>query len=168
MAKLQQDDQIPEIFLGGIIASGIYGELKLNAHIERLYSVIASEIGPKPSPNLITKFEGNKADVAVYKSERPVGIIELKVLREGKNSASVIADRDKMLNFLNYYGVDCYIGALITDLSSDVRCEARIKMLETALGQRFDATGDSQEAFNAAWHWRFVGTKISAKAVPPN
>jgi hypothetical protein len=38
MAGLLQDNEIPEVFLGGSIASGLHNALNVQAHVERFYT----------------------------------------------------------------------------------------------------------------------------------
>ncbi len=54
------ENEMPEIFLGSYIASGIHKEQRLNAHVERSYTIIAKEIGILLSTEVLGKFRDGK------------------------------------------------------------------------------------------------------------
>jgi hypothetical protein len=162
VAGLCQDNEIPEIFLGGFIACAIHDELKANAHVERFYTVIARELGAKrDTEELMKAFGGNRADIVIYQERRrPVAIIELKVFDERIGLSAVVADRDKMRKLSCLCDVECYLGVLVTDISGALYTE-RVRALETALEHKFDSIGAEESSINDAWHWCFASGRFA-------
>ena len=81
---------IPEIFLGGFIACGIYDKLGLYAHVEHPYTVIANRLGIPITPDLLLSMEGYTADVAVYAATAPLAVVELKVFAMCRRDKHVV------------------------------------------------------------------------------
>ena len=161
VAGLQQDNRIPEIFLGGFIACGIYYKLGLHAHVEHPYTVIANKLGTPITPDLLLLMEGYKADVAVYADTTPMAVVELKVFDDGKRIASIAADRDKMRKLTERCRVEAYLGILITDVSSGQTCSQRIRLLSECLGSEFNRVGENQHSIDGAWEWCFASTRVA-------
>lgn len=161
ISGILHDNQLPEIFLGGFIACGIHDELNVHAHVERFYPTIAMDRGLELSADLRTIFGGQKADVAVYQNGMPVAIVELKKFGDYRTPAGIIADRDKMSKLSRLCGVDAYLGVLITDVVSGIKCQERARMLGEALGQELDVIGEPQPSLDSRWSWCFASVKIS-------
>src|SRR5271166_5949271 len=100
IAGISQDNEMPELFLGGIIARGVHEELGLHAHIERSYMTIARELQIN-NGDLEREFGGWRADVAIYDKQQPKAIIELKVVDERNKPDCIVVDRDKVRKFIS-------------------------------------------------------------------
>jgi hypothetical protein len=159
VAGILHDNEIPEIFLGGFIGCGLYDGLNVHARVERLYTVIAIELGVTPSRDLVNGFGGCRADVAIYQDRRPVGIVELKVFDEGTRSADIVADRDKMGKLSHLCSVECYLGVLVTDTQSST-CTERASELGRALDHEFNVIGAKQRSVDGNWQWCFASGRI--------
>lgn len=161
VAGIQQDNRIPEIFLGGFIASGIYDKLGLHAHVEHPYTVIANRLGTTITPDLLILMEGFKADVAIYADTKPRAVVELKVFDDGKSAALIVADRDKMRKLTGRCSVEAYLGILITDASSGQTCSQRIRLLSDCLGSEFNRVGENQRSIDGTWEWCFASARVA-------
>jgi hypothetical protein len=133
VAGLHQDNEIPEIFLGGFIASRIYDGLDMYAHVERPYTVMADELGHRVTRELLTSMGGLRADVAIYDRSMPIAIMELKVFDEGTSVAAILADRDKMLKLTKVCAINAYLGVLVTDVRN-AACADRLRLLSAYSG----------------------------------
>jgi hypothetical protein len=164
VAGIPEDSQLPEIFLGGTIACGIYDESKLcaHAHVERLYTKILEELGKERDSRLINLFGGQRADVAVYRAGRPIAIIELKKFDDWKSPAGIVSDRDKVRILAQECGISSYIGVLITDVEKPMvrTCADRRSLLEQNLQQKFDVPGETTWSRNGKWQWCFASLRV--------
>ena len=102
-----------------------------------------------------------KADVAVYADTKPLAVVELKVFDDGKRTASIVADRDKMRKLTERCRVEAYLGILITDVSSGQRCSQRIRLLSECLGSEFNRVGENQDFIDGAWQWCFASARVA-------
>jgi len=163
IANLDQDNAIPEIFLGGFIACGMHYALDVHAHVEHLYTKILKELGVEVGADLQKRFRGLLADVAVYHDGRPKAIVELKKFDDGKNTQNIIDDRDKMRELSRECGIEAYLGVLITDVESGTitTCTDRAYQLGDRLEHEFDIVGDKQRSRNGAWEWCFASGRIA-------
>jgi len=163
VAGVRQDNELPEIFLGGMIACGIHDDLNLSAHVERLYTTIAKELGRTIDPKLINLFGGQRADVAVYEDERPIAIIELKKFDDWKSPAGIVADRDKVKFLAQECGISSYLGVLVTDVEKPtlMTYSQRRSLLEASLGQSFEVPGESEWTSDKRWEWCFAAVKVT-------
>ena len=162
VSGIEQDSQIPEIFLGSFIACGIFDDLKLNAHVERYYTVIASEHEVKMSAALVNAVGYYRADIAVYDQSRPIAIVELKILDDFASINSIVADRDKMAKLSTICHLDCYLGVLITDTEREI-CAERVQNLSHALKQDFGVIGELQRSQSGLWNWCFAASKVHSQ-----
>jgi hypothetical protein len=160
VAGIHHDNEVPEIFLGGFIAGRLHDEFNVHAHVERLYTVIANELQVKLDTELIIKFGGLRADIALYSDQRPVSIVELKIFDESRTANAIVADRDKVRALSHRCGVDAYLGVLITDVQSGKSCTERARELSLKLGCDFDVIGDKQSSADGSWFWCFASIKI--------
>lgn len=159
VAALDDDNFIPEIFLGSFIANGLHDELGLNAHVERYYTVIANELGVAISAELTSMIGGYRADVAVYEGRKPKAIIELKLFGDGNHPASIVADSDKMAKLAAVCDIGSYIGVLVTD-TARVTCIDRVRQVGEALGHEFISIGQPQLSKDGLWRWCFAAAKF--------
>ena len=162
VAGLSHDDEVPEVYLGGIIAGGIHSEMNENARVERYYMAIARELGVAVDASVIERFGGNRADVAIYRKDVPVAIIELKVFADFQSASKIVADRDKMRKFTDLCPMETYLGVLVTDAQNGQTCADRVRTLEGALGHKFDVIGGAQPSVGGDWHWCFVSVRTNS------
>jgi hypothetical protein len=160
LAGLDQDNEIPEIFLGGNIACGMHYALNVHAHVEHLYTRILKERGVEVSVDLKRRFGGLLADVAAYENGRPKAIVELKKFDDGKSTDMIVRDRDKMRELSLECGIESYLGVLVTDIKSGATCVDRARELGKCLEHEFDKVGDTQRS-KKGWEWCFVSGRIA-------
>lgn len=162
VAGLSQDNEVPEIFLGGAIACGLHDELNMSAHVERLYTTIAKELGVELSDSLKKEIDSCRADVAVYQEKLPVAVVELKIFDECTGIGRVVEDRIKMERLTRLRNLDIYLAILVTDTATK-DYQSRISELQEALGQEFDAVGEKARSLDNKWNWCFVSTKLLSR-----
>ncbi len=159
ISGIQQDNETPEIFLGGFVAPQIFNALGLHAHVERSYTLIANELGAPIDAGMIRTIGGYRADLALYDDGSPVAIIEFKIMDDGVNPAAVIADRDKMNIILGFCEIECFVGVFVTDVDG-MGYNDRIVALEAALGQPV-IRGPAQRSADDNWQWCFVACQTA-------
>ncbi|GBR70947.1 hypothetical protein [Gluconobacter kanchanaburiensis] len=162
MSGIQHDNEIPEIFLGGQIALGLHNQCALHAHVERPYLDILRELGGSVGSEEINAFGGLRADVAIYKDNIPIAIIELKICDEGdRRGGKVLADLEKMKTLSEGRKLDTYLGILLTDMDKGLLCDERRTQIEALLEGRFSGAGALEAASrNAGWNWQFLSGKF--------
>ncbi len=89
------DSELPEVFLGGFIASRLYDEIQCPIHIERPYMKMAAELGISTDGELKRRIELQRADMAVYQGGRPSHIVEFKIFDEGTGVDKIVDDLKK-------------------------------------------------------------------------
>ena len=165
VAGLSQDNEVPELYLGGFIAGGIYDTLNVHAHVERFYMTIARELKIAVDFATVDRIGGYWADVAVYQNSVPKAIIELKVFDDYKTPSEIVADRDKMSKLSALCPIETYLGILATDARNDQTYIDRIWRLEEGLGHVFDVKGSAQLAGHGGWKWCFVSARTHQRQV---
>ena len=157
MTGTEQDNRVPEVFLGGWIAHGIHRGLGCQAHVERYYTTIATELGKQGSAELIESLGGWRADVALYEGGCPKAIIEIKKYDEGGNDALIRHDLAKMRSLAAETTLQVYLAVLVTDTTRRKGSD-RVKVLGETLGGAFDELGPLQVANEgrASWSWLFA------------
>lgn len=161
LAEMSRDNEMPEIFFGGYIASAMHDNLNVNGHVERRYTVIAKELGATVDAKVINSIGDYRADLAIYDKQRPLAIVELKIFDDGKSVRPIIADRDKMHKLSELCRVQTYLGVLVTDDVSGALCTDRANALGKALEHEFDSIGDPQNSTDGSWKWLFACGRFS-------
>jgi hypothetical protein len=160
VAGLRQDNEIPEVFLGSIIACRIYDDLQLHAHLEHLYTDVVKSFGIEITPQIYNLMNGYEADVAAYDGRKPLAAIELKVFDETTSYVQIVSDRDKLLKLTGQCRVEAYLGVLVTDTQRQ-ECVDRIRLLGERLGRDFDLVGEEQRSISEKWNWRFAVARVA-------
>ena len=157
MNGVESDERVPEVFLGGRIALGVHRDTGLNAHVERRYTTIATELGRQHDAELVNALGGMRADVALYEGRTPRAVVEIKKYAEGGSDPLVRRDLDKLRSLAQDTPIEVFVAVLVTDTVHH-RAEERAARLGELLGGRFDALGPSQVADGgvASWSWMFV------------
>jgi hypothetical protein len=157
MNGIETDERVPEVFLGGQIALGVHRETGLNAHVERYYTTIATELGRQRDVELVNSLGGWRADVALYDGRTPKGVVEIKKYAEGGGDPLVRRDLEKLRSLARNTPLDVFVAVLVTDTVRH-RAEERVTRLGELLGGRFDVLSPSQVANEGAadWSWMFV------------
>jgi len=157
MTGTEHDNRVPELFLGGWLARGIYRDLGCHAHIEHYYTTIAIELGKQSGAELVESLGGWRADVALYDGGVPKAIIEIKKYDEGGNDALIRRDLNKMRSLAAGTTLQVYLAVLVTDTSTKQGSD-RAKALGEAFGGAFDELGPFQVANEgrANWSWLFA------------
>ncbi|BCK74456.1 hypothetical protein AA0242T_0897 [Acetobacter aceti NRIC 0242] len=162
ISGIQQDNEMPEIFLGGQIAIGLNRELGLQVHIERPYLRIMKELGVTINDQIIEDMGGLRADIAIYREGKPLAIIEFKICDErDRRGGKLLADLEKMNQLSSQTKISTYLGVLLTD-TANATCAERRKTLETVLGQKFEQASNLEPAGNnAEWHRQFIAGRFN-------
>lgn len=157
MTGIETEERVPEVFLGGRIALGVHLDTGLNAHIERYYTTIATELGRQHDAELVNSLGGWRADVALYEGRTPRVVVEIKKYAEGGSDPLVRRDLDKLRLLARNTSLEVVVAVLVTDTVRH-RAEDRVTRLGELLGGRFDVLGPSQVADGgvANWSWMFV------------
>jgi hypothetical protein len=153
ISSIVADNEVPEAFLSGFIASRLHDRFGCPVHVERSYMTIAKDIGVEPSPELEAEIGGYRADVAMYQEGLPPAIIELKIFDEGCQLSSIRDDLDKMDRLARRGKLRGYVGLLICETSSK-NLKARKDDLEDAL-RREILLSRSQKSTDGKWSWCF-------------
>lgn len=95
MAETRHDNEVPASFLRGFIASRLHDRLQRPAHVERLYTAMALELGLPLTPDLVTVLGASRADVALYAEGRPSTLIALEIFDAATPLPAVGAALDK-------------------------------------------------------------------------
>lgn len=114
---------------------------------------MAKQLGIKVTTDLLNELGGFRADIAVYHDELPFAIIELKILDEGQQPASVVADLAKAQKIVRISNLQAYVGVMICQTVRD-SLEVRIQNLEGILKSKVH-TGAKCEARGGGWYWCF-------------
>ncbi|MBI3766931.1 MAG: hypothetical protein HY271_00380 [Deltaproteobacteria bacterium] len=146
------DNELPEVFLGGFIASHLYDQFHCPVHIERLYLTLAMECGLGVTPELVNELGGLRADLVVYQSELSPAMIELKILDERTSPLLIDNDRLKMKKLACRTRVRPYVGVMICQTSHTL--ESTIARLQTVLDRPI-RTGPPRRSLTGKWEWCF-------------
>lgn len=157
ISGIKNDNEIPEVFLGGWIARSLHSDFQVNTRIEFSFTQIASDLGEKIDPALKNIMGSWRADVAIYENEKPTGIIEIKIYDEGCHPHKILHDLEKMREISKRKIVETYLAVLITPTSRE-SSEERIKKLTGLLGGSFDYIDSPIIAGGGTsnWSWQFA------------
>jgi hypothetical protein len=155
----QQDNEVPEVFLGGFIAPHLHDQFDCPVHIEHNYLCVASNLEVAITPDLVKKVGYFRADIAMYPDGLPPVIIELKVFDEGCQPSSVLGDLLKIKKLSDICTVKGYIGVLIC-ATTTVPLEERVRKLEETLARRMHRA-DPQQSADGNWRWCYGCASLS-------
>ena len=157
MNGVEADERVPEVFLGGRIALAVHRDTGLNAHVERYYTTIATELGRQHDAELVNSLGGLRADVAFYEGRTPRAVLEIKKYAEGGRDPLVRRDLEKLRSLARDTPLEVFVAVLVTDTVRH-HAEDRVDRLGELLGGRFAVLGPSQVADEGAagWSWVFV------------
>ncbi len=153
MSRVSHDNQLPEVFLGGWVASGLHDAFSCSVHVEHLYTAIAISRGIAITEELVALLGSYRADVAMFLPESPPAVVEFKIFDEGCAAAAVAGDLHKMKKLADVCSVTPYVGVMICQTPA-MPLNARISQLEETLG--IDVyTGEPQISTDGHWRWCF-------------
>ncbi|MFT8716079.1 hypothetical protein [Gluconobacter potus] len=161
ISGIRNDNEIPEIFLGGQIAIGLHDEFRLQCHVERPYLTILKELGGRIDDEVINSLGGLRSDVALYREGQPFALVELKICDErDARGGKVLADLEKMRRLSVRAQIDTYLGLLLTDISRK-ECADRRTIIEETLGANFSNHSSLEPAgYGADWKWQFLAGRF--------
>ncbi|MFT8803559.1 MAG: hypothetical protein ABF812_16505 [Gluconobacter cerinus] len=161
ISGIRNDNEIPEIFLGGQIAIGLHEEFRLQCHVERPYLTILKELGGRIDDEVISSMGGLRSDVALYREGRPFALVELKICDErDARGGKVLADLEKMRRLSVRTQIDTYLGILLTDIDGE-ECKGRRNKIELLLKTPFTAESQLVQASHGAnWKWQFLAGRF--------
>ena len=125
------DNELPEVFLGSFIAPRLFEHLRCPVHVERLYTVLAQDIGIELTHDLLVELGGLRADIAVYSSAGPQ-IVELKIFDERKQPLSIAEDLSKIGKLTRSGKLRGYVAAMVYETGTQA-LDARVHRLEEVL-----------------------------------
>ena len=82
IARVRHDNEVPESFLRSHVASRLHDRFDCPVHVDRLFAAMAIDLGGPVTADLVTALGGHRADIAIYRDDRPFAVIELKVFDE--------------------------------------------------------------------------------------
>ena len=153
MAGTRLDNEVPESFLRSQIASRLHDRLACRVHVDRLYAAMAVDLGVDITAELITAFGGQRADIAIYRDDRPAAVIELKVFDEVAPLPSVGAKLDKAKLLARFAPLQVLLGVMVCPIVLSI--EARIERLHDAVGGNL-YVGERQSSGDGRWQWCFA------------
>jgi hypothetical protein len=149
----RNESAIPEIFLGGYIASHLYEKVRAPIHIERLYTRMARELDINVTPDLIDLMGGLRADMAIYECERPTHIVEFKIFDERNQAVQIATDLVKAKKLAALKPVAVVLGVMICQTTN-----SSVEQRKELLQHEFDANielGKTQTSVGGGWEWSF-------------
>jgi len=149
----RQDNELPEVFMGGFIASRLYDRFHCAVHIEHSFLAVASSQGIRISEDMIRRIGSLRGDVAVYQDPARPAIVELKVFDECCQPSFVLSDLEKIESLGGLCSVRGYVGVLICE-TQNVGLEQRIDRLQKSLGRAVHL-GEVQWSLHRGWKWCF-------------
>lgn len=161
ISGIEDENAVPEIYMGGFIAGGIHDDLGLHARVEVLYTDLARQLGVTLTEAHRAAFGGHRADVAVYRAGQPVAIIEMKIHDDYARVGLVVSDRDKMQRLAELCDIECHVGIMVTDTISALHSE-RVRTLSEALGFNLELAGEPQVA-RKGWGWCIATGRLLSK-----
>jgi hypothetical protein len=157
IARVKHDNEVPESFLRSHVASRLHDRLDCPVHVDRLYAAMAIELGGPVSADLVTALGGHRADIAIYRDDRPVAVIELKVFDEVAPLPTIGVKLDKARMLARVAPLQIFIGAMICPIVLSL--EARIERLHDAAGGNM-FVGERQPSGDGRWQWCFACASI--------
>jgi hypothetical protein len=158
IAALRHDNQVPESFLRSHVASRLHDRLDCAIHVDRLYAAMAIELGGTVTADLVTALGGHRADIAIYRADRPFAVVELTVFDEVAPLPVIGVKLDKAKILARVAPLQIFVGAMICPIV--VSLEARIERLHDAVGGNM-FVGERQSSRDGRWQWCFACASIS-------
>ncbi|HVC62688.1 MAG TPA: hypothetical protein VND19_20275 [Acetobacteraceae bacterium] len=160
---IENETRIPEKCLSLFVASHFISQRHWDAKLEVSYPEMLKQLGIT-GPEVAPVFGGQRADIAVFQDAKPVAIVELKIIDEGRKFDGVTEDWGKiqrlrqLVSSRSHVSLDGYVGALVCDTTK--LAEQTIAGLELALGGVTVERGERIAARDVGWGWLFVGAKL--------
>ena len=151
------DNEVPESFLRSHVASRLHDRLACPIHVDRLYAAMAVDLGVPVTAELVTAFGGQRADIAIYRDDRPTAVIELKIFDEVAPLPSVGTKLHKAKLLARFAPLQVLLGVMICP--NVVSVEARIERLHDAVGGNL-YVGERQPSRDGRWQWCFACASI--------
>jgi hypothetical protein len=158
IAGIRHDNQVPESFLRSHVASRLHDRLACPVHVDRLYAAMAVELGVALSADLVTALDGARADIAIYRDDRPAAVIELGVFDEVAPLPAVGVKLDKAKLLARLAPLQVLLGVMVCPIILSL--EARIERLHDAVGGNL-YVGERQPSRDGQWQWCFACASIS-------
>jgi hypothetical protein len=166
ISDAESDSALPEIFLGGFIASRLYDELHCPIHIERPYTDMARELGIRLDSQLTKVLGGLRADLAIYKGKVPTHIVEFKIFDEGTQPIKVVSDLAKARKLASLKPVVAILGIMICEKRRSP-LGSRLRQLEKEFGSPV-CVGETQKSADGRWNWCFGSISSSREGIKPD
>jgi hypothetical protein len=157
IAGITHDNQVPESFLRSHVASRLHDRLVCPVHVDRLYAAMAVELGVSVSADLVTALDGARADIAIYRDDRPAAVVELKVFDEVAPLPAVGAKLDKAKLLARLAPLQVLLGVMVCPIVLSL--EARLERLHDAVGGNL-YVGERQSSRDGQWQWSFACASI--------
>ena len=157
ISSVRLDNEVPESFLRSHVASRLHDRLGCPVHVDRLYAAIAIDLGGPVTAELVTALGGLRADIAIYRDDRPVAVVELKVFDEVAPLPSIGTKLDKAKMLARAAPLQIFVGAMICPIVLSL--EARIERLHDAVGGNM-FVGERQPSRDGRWQWCFACASI--------
>ena len=157
MAATKLDNEVPQSFLRGHVASRLHDRLACPIHVDRLYAAMAVDLGVPVTAELLTAFGGQRADIAIYRDDRPALVIELKIFDEVAPLPSVGTKLDKAKLLARFAPLQVVLGVMVCPIVLSI--EARIERLHDAVGGNL-YVGERQPSRDGRWQWCFACASI--------
>jgi hypothetical protein len=153
MASPRHDNEVPESFIRGFVARRLHERLGYQAHVERLYTAMALDLGASLSVDLVTVLGSFRADVALYENGQPFAIVVLKIFDAASPLPSIGAELDKAQILARFAKLRIFVGVMICPII--VSLEARIERLHDVFGGNM-YVGERQRSGDQQWQWCFA------------
>jgi hypothetical protein len=153
VAAPRHDNEVPESFIRSFVALRLHQRLGCQAHVERLYTAMAIDLGMPLTPDLVTVLGSFRADVALYENGRPVAIVALKVFDAASPLPSIGSELDKAQVLARFAKLRIFVGVMICPII--VSLEARIERLHDIFGGNM-YVGERQRSGDQQWQWCFA------------
>ena len=157
IARVRHDNEVPESFLRSHVASRLHDRFDCPVHVDRLYAAMAIDLGGPVTAELVTALGGHRADIAIYRDDRPFAVIELKVFDEVAPLPAIGVKLDKAKILARVAPLQLFVGAMICPIVLSL--EARIERLHDAVGGNM-FVGERQPSRDGRWHWCFACASI--------
>jgi hypothetical protein len=157
VAQPRHDNEIPESFLRAFVAQCIHEQFGYRAHVERLYTAMALDLGTSLTPDLINVLGGFRADVALYEDDRPFAIVALKVFDSASPLPAIGPELDKAQILARFAKLRIFAGMMICPII--VSLEARIERLHDTFGGNM-YVGERQRSRDQQWQWCFACASV--------
>jgi hypothetical protein len=159
----KNETRIPELCLSLSIASDLIAKCGLDARREASYPSTLQELG-YDGRDITPDFGLHRADIAIYTDHKPTGVVEIKIINEGRVSKGVIKDRNRIALFrqrLSTHGlsnITGFVGALVRDNNNGQLAETTADALCDRLQVNRSAVefGARHESSSGGWGWIFV------------